>query len=72
MSQSVESTPGPGGGGPTGPAVPPHEVVAFDDVRWNEWRERGRRADAALGRKMRVVGVISAGVAAAMIALWLF
>jgi len=44
------------------------ESVPLDEGRWDAWRAKGRRADAAFAEKMRTLafmGVVAAGVVGA-------
>ena len=72
MSQPLtKATPPENGTLPRDAALPTGDAVPFDQESWDRWRARGRRADAALGRRLRVVSVVAAIVAAAILALWL-
>ena len=48
----------------------PHEVP-FDEQRWNEWRQRGRTADAATAEKLRSSLLITVSIVAFSLAVWM-
>lgn len=47
------------------------ESVPLDEARWDAWRAKGRRADAAFAEKMRTVALMGVVAAGAVGAFWI-
>jgi hypothetical protein len=64
---------------PTPPTVPaasrgpvPFESVPFDQGRWDAWVTKGRRADAAITERVRLLAVLGVTLGVAAGTAWIF
>jgi hypothetical protein len=71
MSETRSSVPG---GQPSQATTPlpsyPNITVPFDQKSWDGWRSRGRAADQAFERKLRMLGIVAAVIIGVGSAFW--